>query len=274
MIQYIKLFFSKDARISQDTPRFYIRITGVCLLLCTFLMLNGCQTINRTREQVHIPANVVIFTFDDGPNIHEETTARLLDVLKKHNIQAMFTLLGENAAQYPALVKRMHDEGHYIINHGYRDKFAVHMNKQVFYTNLMQGEAAIAAAQETVLYPRLYRPHGGFYKTRHQAVWEAEGYTVLYATARAYDAVSSEADKSNVIKSIIKAVEKYQGGIILLHDARGSSESMEAHISKNQRGPFNRSWIPDTVEEIIGILQEKGYILTGFDIALVLNIQQ
>ena len=57
-------------------------------------------------------------TFDDGP--HPTRTAKILDVLKKHDIKATFfiltSLLNDSNAH---IIKRMLDEGHIVASHGY-----------------------------------------------------------------------------------------------------------------------------------------------------------
>ena len=54
-------------------------------------------------------------TFDDGP--HPVLTPRLLDMLKARGIKATFFLIGQNAAEYPDIVRRIAAEGHEIGNH-------------------------------------------------------------------------------------------------------------------------------------------------------------
>lgn len=58
---------------------------------------------------------VVALTFDDGP--HPASTGPLLEILRKHGAHATFFMIGEAAARYPDLVRRIHDEGHAIGNH-------------------------------------------------------------------------------------------------------------------------------------------------------------
>lgn len=57
----------------------------------------------------------VALTFDDGPR--QGTTDRLLDGLRERGANATFFLVGEQAEQYPELVKRMQEEGHQVGNH-------------------------------------------------------------------------------------------------------------------------------------------------------------
>ncbi|MCL2066650.1 MAG: polysaccharide deacetylase family protein [Treponema sp.] len=230
------------------------------LLIAIFtLFAGGCNTITKANHEFEIDRMAVILTFDDGPNSNADTTAHVLDVLKKHDITAMFALLGVNATRNPELTRRIHDEGHFIINHGYSDKFAINMKNGEFRENLRNGEAAITEALGAPLNIRLYRPHGDFYRRRHERIWQEEGWILLGGNIRAYDAVIREAEKDKVKRRIIGKTLKKGGGIILLHDARDSYLRMEVGLAKKPSGPFNRSWIPEILEEIIIDLLEKGY---------------
>jgi peptidoglycan/xylan/chitin deacetylase (PgdA/CDA1 family) len=57
-------------------------------------------------------------TFDDGP--HPTRTSKMLDVLKKHDVKAIFFVLTSqiNDSTFP-LIKRMLDEGHLVGSHGF-----------------------------------------------------------------------------------------------------------------------------------------------------------
>ena len=229
------------------------------------LILGGCLSITRASPELETGKSFVVLSFDDGPNMYGDSTARLLDLLKKYNIHAMFALLGENAEQNPELARRIRDEGHIIINHGYSAKWASGMGDEEFRENLEKGEAAIAGALGEAFLPKLYRPHGGFYTKRQEEIWTAAGWTMVAGGIRAYDAVLGEKDKEKVVRQIIQKTEKNGGGIILLHDGRDSQQSIKAKLegpngAKNLSGPYNRSWIADATEEIIAALLEKGYI--------------
>jgi peptidoglycan/xylan/chitin deacetylase (PgdA/CDA1 family) len=235
------------------------------LAFCVILLALSCQSLNRSAEQLDLPDRIVVFTFDDGPNGQGDTTAKLLDVLGKYEIRAMFALLGENVERYPDLVRRIRDEGHYIINHGYTDSWAVNMDREAFVDNLKKGEAALATALGEAPYPGLYRPQGGYYKKQHETAWREAGYMMIPGTARPYDAVLSARHENRVIKNIVRTIEKQGGGIIMLHDGRDSYRKIEAGLKKRPDGEFNRAWIPETVEKLIVLLLEKGYVLNGFD---------
>jgi peptidoglycan/xylan/chitin deacetylase (PgdA/CDA1 family) len=231
------------------------------LYIFLFFLLCACQTINRSNAECKIPQSFVTFSFDDGPNTQAMTTARLLDVLKKYDIQAYFCLLGVNAEHNPELTRRIHDEGHIIVNHGYSDKWAYNMNDNEFLNNLVMGEQAISAALGFDLQFKLYRPHGGFYKRKQERIWQETGYSLFPDTIRIYDAVITEKGQKKAVEQVINKTLKKGGGLILLHDARDSYSRAEAELAKNPEGAFNRFWIPGAVEEIIIELINKGFLI-------------
>lgn len=59
----------------------------------------------------------IALTFDDGPD--PVYTPKLLDLLKRYNVQATFFVVGENAERNPDIIARIHEEGHIIGIHNY-----------------------------------------------------------------------------------------------------------------------------------------------------------
>lgn len=59
----------------------------------------------------------VALTFDDGPD--PATTPRVLEALEAHRARATFFVIGEKAALYPELIRRMVAEGHSLGLHGF-----------------------------------------------------------------------------------------------------------------------------------------------------------
>ena len=237
------------------------------LLLLTVFLFFSCHSITGTREELAIGRSIVIFSFDDGPDEH--TTPQLLDVLNRHGIKAMFFLLGVNAEKYPELVRRIHEEGHVIINHGYYDRPAYSMTDDEFIDNLIRAEEAISSAIGFDLHPKLYRPHGGFYKSSHARILQDKGYSIVKANIRVYDAVKTSANQKRVVNQIINKVIKDGGGIVLLHDARGAYSQKKIELDRNPEGPFNRLWIVGVVDEVIVSLVERGFILHHHDILAI-----
>ncbi|MEV5965347.1 polysaccharide deacetylase family protein [Kribbella sp. NPDC051952] len=68
---------------------------------------------------------VLYLTFDDGPQ--PEWTPKVLQVLRKHNAQATFFVLGIQVAQFPDLLTLERAAGHHVGNHTYDHKTLTHL---------------------------------------------------------------------------------------------------------------------------------------------------
>ena len=220
------------------------------------------MNITSSNEKIGLPPSKVIFTFDDGPNQHDNTTERLLDVLNKYQVKGVFCLIGVNVVNNPEIVRRIYNEGHIIVNHGYSDKLAYFLNDDEFRENLLQGQRAITDVLGFEISPKLYRPNGGIYNASKNRIINEEGYVVVpYTTGNAMDPYTTSNKKDKLIKKIIERIEKQNGGIILLHDGRDGHERNTEEIQKKPNSAYNRSWIPEAVETIIIALLDKGFIL-------------
>ncbi|MBR5771037.1 MAG: polysaccharide deacetylase family protein [Alistipes sp.] len=169
-----------------------------------------CKGTNRDR--------CVALTFDDGPNA--ENTAKVLDVLKRHNIRATFFLIGKNVKENPALASRIVDEGHIVANHTYSHDAMFPMgNKQKIEHDIVACSEAIYSA--TGCRPRLFRPPFGVTtpnigKASRELRQEVIGWSI-----RSYDTMSRPTRES-VVKGVMKKI--HPGAIILLHDRCDGAE--------------------------------------------------
>lgn len=70
----------------------------------------------------------------DGPRESrvERNTLRVLDLLQAHEVRATFFFLGEVAARFPRLVRRVADAGHEIGSHGYHHYPVTRMTRRAF----------------------------------------------------------------------------------------------------------------------------------------------
>ena len=238
----------------------YVLFGSIILFSILFF---SCRTLNITssNEKISLPPSKVIFTFDDGPNYHNNTTERLLDVLNKYDVKGVFCLLGVNVVNNPEIVRRIYNEGHIIVNHGYSDKINYFMKDDEFRENIILGEKAITEALGLEFFPKLYRPQGGIYKPVQQRIIFEEGNVIVPFTINVMDPYATNDKKDKIIKGIIEKIEKQNGGVILLHDGRDGHERNTIELEKKPNGAYNRSWIPEAVEEIIIALLDRGFIL-------------
>ena len=78
----------------------------------------------------------IALTFDDGP--HPRYTEQLLDGLKERNVVATFFVTGENAQNYPNIIRREQEEGHLIGHHTYSHIQLTSGNRETFREELVK----------------------------------------------------------------------------------------------------------------------------------------
>ncbi len=183
-----------------------------------------CKGMNRDR--------CVALTFDDGPNA--ENTAKVLDVLKRHNIHATFFLIGKNVDENPALAARMAEEGHIVANHTYShlSTFPLGSRAKVEHEITQCNEAIYRA---TGLRTRLFRPPFGVTTPNIGKVARDLNVDVIGWSIRSYD-TNSKPTRESVVEGIVRKL--HPGAIILLHDrCDGAEELLEMLITEcTQRG--------------------------------------
>ncbi len=172
-----------------------------------------------------LPHLRLLLTFDDGP--HPLHTPRVLDILKRYGIKAVFFQVGQNlgtlgadgtpALREPSLVRRMLDEGHVIANHTYTHALLPHLDEVRLSDEIDRTEALlVAAAGDRPGHGALFRPP---YGARNDLV-------LAEVTARGLRSVLWNIDSRDwadpIPRSIVtRVVEEalHEGrGIVLLHD--------------------------------------------------------
>lgn len=162
--------------------------------------------INQQSEPAE--QQVVALTFDDGPN--DSSTVKILDILKKYKVKATFFVLGSMAEKYPAVLKRINDDGHEIGNHSYAHSNLSVMTDKEIQKDITQTNELIA--KHSGQQPGLLRPpYGAFNQKVVQAV---PGMRLAL-----WDIDTLDWQVRNG-KKIIEKVEQHvkNGDIILMHD--------------------------------------------------------
>ena len=155
----------------------------------------------------------VALTFDDGPT--PGGTERVLDVLARERVAAAFFVIGANAARWPGLLRRMHDEGHAVCNHTYDHRpLGAWRGPAYWRDQLRRTDDAIESA--IGVRPAFFRPPLG-----HKTAWMrgavAEGGKVTVSwSRRGLDGVATSADR--IVGRIVPRARA--GDIVLLHDGR------------------------------------------------------
>jgi polysaccharide deacetylase family protein (PEP-CTERM system associated) len=74
----------------------------------------------------------------------ERNTIRLLDIFRKHRVEATFFVLGWIAERFPDLVRQIELEGHEVATHGYSHRLLTHMEPGEFRDDLQRSLEVLA----------------------------------------------------------------------------------------------------------------------------------
>jgi peptidoglycan/xylan/chitin deacetylase (PgdA/CDA1 family) len=176
---------------------------------------------------------VVALTFDDGP--WPETTAQVLDILKKNSIKGTFFVVGQNLKNFPALGQRVVAEGHAIGNHTWHHWYH-YMNPQASAYEVDHTTNLIY--QTTGVKTQLFRPPGGIMGNGVVAYARNSKYAIIMWSSDSVD--YSRPGVPRLINNIFR--EAKAGGIVLMHDGGG-----------------NRSHTVKALPEIINRFRKQGY---------------
>ncbi len=177
----------------------------------------------------------VLLTFDDGP--HNPHTAKVLEVLKKHDVKALFCVIGKNIVGNEIILKQIVDDGHQLANHSYSHAFWFDVWSTKKVTNdIANCQQLINAYQAS---PQLFRPPYGvtnpnIAKAIKKLKLQSVGWNI-----RSYDTSTNDIEK---IKQRVLSQLK-PGAIILLHD--------------------RLEFMPQLLEKLIPAIKEKGYAFSN-----------
>jgi peptidoglycan-N-acetylglucosamine deacetylase len=154
----------------------------------------------------------VALTFDDGP--HPLSTPRFLDLLDRTGVRATFFLLGQWAANAPALVKEIAAAGHEIAVHGYHHRCLLVRGPRATYDDLARARDVVSeAAGQPVTW---FRPPYGVLTGATLVATRRLGLTPVLWTAWGRD-WSARATPESVYRTV--TADLAGGGTILLHDS-------------------------------------------------------
>ena len=175
-------------------------------------------------------AKCVALTFDDGPG---PETERLLDGLAGRSARATFFVVGANAAAHPAVLRRMHREGHEVGNHTQAHRDLARLPALRVNSEIQRTQQAVRSA--TGRAPTLLRPPYGDGGGEVARIARSQGLTQVLWNADGDDRPG--ADRRAIADRAV--AQARPGGVIRLHDVRPASV--------------------DAVPEILDRLRRDGY---------------
>lgn len=157
---------------------------------------------------------VIYLTFDAG--YENGCTAKILDILKKHNAPAAFFLVGNYIEKNADLVRRMVSEGHIVGNHTmHHYDMSKLSDKESFSKELTQLEALFQETTGKEL-PKYYRPPQGIYSKDNLRMAKELGYkTVFWSLAYVDWNNDKQPSREEAFEKLIPRI--HDGAVVLLH---------------------------------------------------------
>jgi peptidoglycan-N-acetylglucosamine deacetylase len=209
----------------------------------------------RRASLAWLPADVVLLTFDDGPNETEGTTGKLLDVLERERVTAAFCLIGRLVEQAPAVVRRMRDSGHLLVNHTYSHRLENQV--RVVEQEIGRCDEAIGRACGNPGYKcRWFRPPGGWLSRAIKTCTAAQGLQILPVTHFAFDTLYSRCGSRRLVETHVRIAKRDRGGIFVVHDGLVRLRPLDRAC--DYLGVKDRALVPEVVEEMIKRLRAEG----------------
>lgn len=147
----------------------------------------------------------LLLTFDDGPD--PVSTPRILEILSKHRVYAIFFCTGIKAEKYPGLMETIRSYGHTIGNHGYSHLSGWKTSKSSYIADIEKADGLTS--------PDLFRPpYGMLTPWQYKAL--KKKYKIFFWDLMPFD-FDTSFGSGNVFKVLKEKIRP--GSIIVLHDS-------------------------------------------------------
>ncbi|GAB3055523.1 hypothetical protein GCM10027053_15500 [Intrasporangium mesophilum] len=181
-------------------------------------------TAGASASAVQVPAakvayaGTVYLTFDDGPNA--TYTPKILAILRKHGVKAVFFEVGQNISWYPSVTRNLRTYGMKIGNHTWSHPNLTSLSSTSVTSQLNRMESALGYR------PRCVRPPYGATSSRVASIIAARGQRQILWTVDPRD--WSRPGTTTIVNRVLANVR--DGSRILLHDGGGDRSQTVAAL--------------------------------------------
>jgi len=176
----------------------------------------------------------VILTFDDGPT--EETTIKILNILRTNNIRAVFFCVGDNIQKHPELTEKILEEGHTIGNHTINHKLLTRMNRE---ESIEEINSFNKLMKEKYNYDvKYFRPPHGRFNLKTNEILNGLNLKCVMWSLLTYDF-------DNAFVKVKYAIDNYfrENSIIVFHDNVRCSEIIEESLNYTIEQASNKGFV-------------------------------
>ncbi|WP_433066322.1 bifunctional polysaccharide deacetylase/glycosyltransferase family 2 protein [Dactylosporangium sp. CS-033363] len=210
-------------------------------------VIDGGPIIDTRNNQVHsyaLPDKTIALTFDDGPD--PEWTPQIMEVLRKHNVNATFFVVGTQVTRHADIVAELARGGDEIGIHSFTHPRLDQLTQWQRELEYSQTQLAVvkATGQKSAL---LRLP----YSSSADAIDDANWPLIKDAGRLGYLSIMTDTDSRDwslpgVDKIVAGATpEGAKGSIVLMHDAGG-----------------DRKQTVEALDKFIPMMQQRGYSFT------------
>jgi len=202
-----------------------LALAVLCLVATWGVLWPQCGMYGDALARGQAGGQRVALTFDDGP--HPVTTRAVLELLRVHEAQATFFVLGHKVEAYPDVVREIHAAGHTLGIHGFEhDRLFSFRSPGYAEREIERTRRAIARACGVT--SNLFRPPVGFASYRTFRGAERAAVRIIAWSVRSLDGLRG-ADPARIARRVIEHLE--DGAIVLLHDAAERDDFTPASIA-------------------------------------------
>jgi peptidoglycan/xylan/chitin deacetylase (PgdA/CDA1 family) len=222
--------------------------------------LRARWTIWQSIEDVGVQPGEVVLSFDDGPNPVDDTTARLLDILKQEAVKGAFCVCGKSIRDAPDLVQRMMIDGHLIVNHSYWHQPFAAFSEAALEKEIVDCDAAIAGAVDISSFrTQFFRPACGWRTGSLERALPRLQKQLLPITHFGFDTNVTRHTYPKWVDRTLCAAKRDHGGIFVLHDGRLRFWGEGHYDVRDRDSSAYRGWVPEAAAELIRRCCSEGF---------------
>ncbi|MEV6927126.1 glycosyltransferase [Dactylosporangium sp. NPDC051485] len=202
------------------------------------------DTRNGAVRSYTLPAKTIALTFDDGPD--PQWTPRIVEVLRRHNVNATFFVVGTQVTRHADIVAELARGG---------DEIGIHSFTHPRLDNLSQWQRELEYSQTQLAVIRATGRKSALlrlpYSSSANAIDDANWPLIEEAGQLGYLSVMTDTDSRDWSRPGVDAIvrgatpEGDNGSIVLMHDAGG-----------------DRAQTIEALDRFIPMMQQRGYTFT------------
>ncbi|MGI5244810.1 glycosyltransferase [Dactylosporangium sp. CA-139066] len=202
------------------------------------------ETRNGVTHSYGLPDKTIALTFDDGPD--PQWTPRIMEVLRRHNVNATFFVVGTQVTRHADIVAELAQGGDEIGIHSFTHPRLDNLSP--WQRELEYSQTQLAVIRATGRKSALLRLP---YSSSANAIDDANWPLIQEAGRLGYLSIMTDTDSRDWSKPGVDAIvrgatpEGTSGSIVLMHDAGG-----------------DRSETVAALDRFIPMMQQRGYTFT------------